>query len=131
MSSPRTTPTSPSSPRGIASADAVRLRLRAYRVMAYVAGISLLLLCTSLVLEYGFGQEWLSWVAIPHGWLYLVYLITVLLLGTAVGWSLGRMVLVAVAGTIPVMSFVAERKVTRGICEPAGTGAPAARGSPD
>ncbi|MGH4022985.1 MAG: DUF3817 domain-containing protein [Pseudonocardiaceae bacterium] len=88
-------------------------RLLAYRVMAYLTGVLLLLLVTSMVLKYGFGNDTLNWSAYAHGWMYLVYLITVMLLGTAVRWRPGRMVLVALAGTIPLMSFVAERSVTR------------------
>ena len=113
MSSPRTTPTSPDSPRATPSAESLRARLLAFRVMAYVTGVFLLLLVTSMVLEYGFGNDSLSWSAYAHGWLYMVYLVTVLLLGTATGWKPGRMVLVMLAGTVPLMSFVAERKVTR------------------
>jgi integral membrane protein len=113
MSSPRTTPTSPSSPNRIsADAGSVARRLLAYRVMAYTTGVLLLLLCTSMVLKYGFGNRVLAWSAYAHGWMYMVYLVTVLLLGTAVRWRPGRMVLVALAGTIPLMSFVAERSVT-------------------
>jgi integral membrane protein len=91
----------------------VARRLLAYRVMAYVTGVLLLLLCTSMVLKYGFGNDALNWSAYAHGWMYMVYLITVVLLGTAMRWRPGRMVLVALAGTIPLMSFVAERSVTR------------------
>lgn len=115
MSSPRTTPTSPGSPQrtGSPDRDPVARRLLAYRVMAYVTGVLLLLLVTSMVLKYGFGNEALNWSAYAHGWMYMLYLVTVVLLGTAVRWRPGRMVLVALAGTIPLMSFVAERSVTR------------------
>lgn len=114
MSSPRTTPTSPGSPSRTVGADArsVARRLLAYRVMAYVTGVLLLLLCASMVLKYGFDNHALVWSAYAHGWMYMVYLVTVVLLGTAVGWRPGRMVLVALAGTVPLMSFVAERSVT-------------------
>ena len=115
MSSPRTTPTSPSSPGATSGVDAgrVRSRLRAYRVMAWVAGISLLLLTASLVLEYGFDRDDLAWVAIPHGWLFMVYLVTVALLSAALRWTLGRTLLVMAAGTVPLVSFAVERWVTR------------------
>lgn len=113
MSSPRTTPTSPGSPRATPSPEGLRVRLLAFRVMAYVTGVFLLVLVTSMVLKYGFGNDSLSWSAYAHGWLYMVYLVTVLLLGTAVRWTPRRMVLVMLAGTLPGMSFVAERKVTR------------------
>lgn len=81
--------------------------------MAYATGVMLLLLTVSVVLHYGFGDQRLAWSGPVHGFLYIVYLVTVVLLGTAVRWRRGRMVLVALAGTIPLMSFVAERSVTR------------------
>ncbi|MGH3980033.1 MAG: DUF3817 domain-containing protein [Pseudonocardiaceae bacterium] len=81
--------------------------------MAYATGVMLLVLTISVVLHYGFGDERLTWTGPVHGFLYMVYLVTVLLLGTAVGWKPGRMLLVMLAGTIPLMSFVAERRVTR------------------
>ncbi len=118
MTSPRTTGSSPASPRATPKAErptggGLRTRLLAFRVMAWVTGVFLLLLCTSMVLRYGFGNEALTWSAYAHGWLYMIYLVTVLLLGTAVRWTPGRMVLVMLAGTVPGMSFVAERRVSR------------------
>lgn len=109
-------PTSSSSPSGTGGTDvpsALSRRLLAYRVMAYLTGVLLLLLCASMVLKYGFNRDDLNWSAYAHGWMYVVYLATVVMLGTAVRWRPGRMVLVALAGTVPLMSFVAERSVTR------------------
>lgn len=115
MSSPPTTPTSPNSPTGTDRADSRSLvgRLRAFRVFAYITGVLLLLLVTSMVLKYGFDRHDLEWAAYLHGWMYMGYLVTVVRLGTAVRWRPGRMVLVALAGTVPLMSFVAERSVVR------------------
>ncbi|MFY9806852.1 MAG: DUF3817 domain-containing protein [Pseudonocardiaceae bacterium] len=80
---------------------------------AYVTGVMLLVLTTSVVLHYGFGDTRLAWSGPVHGFLYMIYLVTTLLLGTSVRWRPTRMVLIALAGTIPLMSFVAERSVTR------------------
>ncbi|MGH3767759.1 MAG: DUF3817 domain-containing protein [Pseudonocardiaceae bacterium] len=114
MSSPRTTPTSPGSPnRTGGRADHVATRLLGYRIAAYATGVMLLVLTTSVVLHYGFGDQRLAWSGPVHGFLYMVYLVTTLLLGTSVRWRPMRMVLIALAGTIPLMSFVAERSVTR------------------
>ncbi len=114
MSSPRTTPTSPGSPKGTGGrAHQVATRLLAYRIAAYATGVMLLVLTVSVVLHYGFDDERLVWSGPVHGFLYIGYLLTTLLLGTEVRWRLKRMVLVALAGTIPLMSFVAERSVTR------------------
>ncbi|MGH4011058.1 MAG: DUF3817 domain-containing protein [Pseudonocardiaceae bacterium] len=80
---------------------------------AYATGVMLLVLTLSMVLRYGFADERLVWSGPVHGFLYMGYLVCTVLLGTTVGWRPGRMVLVALAGTIPLMSFVAERSVTR------------------
>jgi integral membrane protein len=116
MSSPRTTPTSPGSPsRTSGLSQRVAIWLVAYRIAAYATGVMLLVLTTSVVLHYGFGDERLAWSGIVHGYLYLGYLVSTVLVGSSMRWRPGRMVLVALAGTIPLMSFVAERNVTRAV----------------
>lgn len=113
MSSPRTTPTSPSSLSATSGrTNRVAALLVGYRIAAYVTGVMLLVLTTSMVLHYGFGYPRRSWIGLTHGFLYMGYLVATLLLGTSMRWRPGRMVLVALAGTIPLMSFVAERSVT-------------------
>jgi integral membrane protein len=47
----------------------------------------------------------------------MIYLVAVFDLGRRAGWPLGRMVLVMLAGTVPFVSFYAERVVTRRIRE--------------
>jgi integral membrane protein len=86
--------------------------LLAYRIAAYATGVMLLVLTTSVVLHYGFADERLTWSGPVHGFLYMGYLVATALLGTSVGWRNKRMVLVALAGMVPFMSFVAERNVT-------------------
>ena len=91
-------------------------RLKAFRVMAFVTGVVLLAGTIALILKWadvphmepGTG---LIWVA--HGWLFIVYVITVAMLGVRLRWPLPRYALVMLAGTIPTMSFVAEHFVTR------------------
>ena len=114
MSSPRTTPSSPGSlSRTGSSTDRVTARLLGYRIMAYATGVMLLVLTSSVVLHYGFDDHRLWWSGPVHGFLYMGYLVATAVLCTSVRWRPVRMVLVALAGTIPFMSFVAERSVTR------------------
>ena len=90
--------------------------LQRYRVMSWVTGTALLLLCLAMVLTYLFNTaKWSIPVVAPiHGYLFIVYLLTVVHLGMIKQrWPLTRLVLVGLAGTIPVMSFVFERKITR------------------
>jgi integral membrane protein len=49
-----------------------------------------------------------TWTAIPHGWLYMILIITAVDLGRRVRWPLTRLILIALAGTVPFLSFVAE-----------------------
>ena len=55
------------------------------------------------------------WTAIPHGWLYMVLLITAFDLGRRARWSWRRLILIALAGTVPFLSFVAERSATKDV----------------
>jgi integral membrane protein len=50
-------------------------------------------------------------VGTAHGFLFIVYLLTALDLGVRLRWPLLRLGLVMISGTIPFMSFVAERSV--------------------
>jgi integral membrane protein len=100
----------------------VRSALTRYRALAYVTGVFLLLLTLHLLLKWqqsssagiayadaeGIGR----WVPLLHGWLYLAYVIVAVDLWFRARLPIGRTVLVVLAGTIPFMSFIAERWVT-------------------
>lgn len=61
----------------------------------------------------GSTPEWLALMWTAHGWFYMGYLITAFLLAMRLRWSVGRTLAVLLAGTVPGMSFVAERWVVR------------------
>ena len=82
-----------------------------FKVMAFIVGIGLLLLVAEVILHYGFQNEALSWWPQPHGFFYLLYVAATANLGFKLRWTLGRMVLVMLAGVVPFLSFWAERKV--------------------
>jgi len=84
-----------------------------YRALAYATGVFLLLLTGNVIAKYVFDREGLgAWVAIAHGWLYLAYVIVSVDLWYRTRLPFWRTVLVVLAGTVPAMSFVAERWVT-------------------
>jgi integral membrane protein len=95
----------------------MRNALLRYRVMAYLVGTLLIVLtCVGLPLKYIYGDERVVlWTAIPHGWLYMVLLITAFDLGRRAKWGWGRLILIALAGTVPFLSFVAERSATKNV----------------
>jgi integral membrane protein len=88
--------------------------LTRYRVMAFVTGVWLVLATFVGIPVQIWGHHDMAvgfaWTA--HGYLYLVYLVATADLGLRLRWPLWRMVLVALAGTVPFCSFIAERKVT-------------------
>lgn len=88
--------------------------LTRYRVVAWVVGVWLLILVfVAMPLKYVAHNPALVEIVGPvHGFLYIVYLAVTFDLAVRSRWSAVRTVLVMLAGTIPVMSFVAERKVT-------------------
>ena len=93
----------------------MKAALLRYRVLANVVGVVLLVLVLVAVpLRYLGGREELSKTISPiHGFLYIVYLGVTLDLARRRGWSLLRTVGVMLAGTVPFLSFVVERQVTR------------------
>jgi integral membrane protein len=101
---PSSTPTLPASTRGA---------LVRYRIIAYIVGVMLLLLVfVAMPLKYfGDNPAVMNVVGPLHGFLYVVYLLFSFDLARRVRWPLTRLVLVALAGTIPFLSFYAERKV--------------------
>lgn len=89
-----------------------------FRVMAIICGVmSLLLWFGYMPGKYIFNavdnHKYLIAIPIVHGYLYMVYLITTLQLGVKARWFILRILWVMLAGTLPVASFLAERKVVK------------------
>ena len=84
-----------------------------YRVMAWIVGVLLIVLVfVAIPLQLAGHPKLVEIVGQVHGFMYIVYVIVAFLLSIRERWPLTRTVLVLLAGTIPIMSFVAERKVT-------------------
>ncbi len=105
----------------------MRNALIRYRIMAYLVGCLLVVLVlVGVPLKYLAGNDTVVlWTGIPHGWLYMLLLITAFDLGRRVGWSWRRLLLIALAGTIPFLSFVAERSATKDVRAKMAAGASA------
>jgi integral membrane protein len=86
-----------------------------YRVMAYITGVMLLLLVfVAMPIRYiGHDHGPVAVIGTGHGFLYCVYLLAAFDLALRARWTAKGTVLVLLAGTIPFLSFVAERIVTR------------------
>ncbi|MBQ1048231.1 DUF3817 domain-containing protein [Micromonospora sp. C51] len=92
----------------------MRAALTRYRVIAWVVGVVLILLVViGMPLKYGFDNPVVvETVGQAHGFLYMVYLVAAFDLSRRADWPLKRMILVMLAGTVPFVSFWAERRVS-------------------
>jgi len=80
-----------------------------YRVMAYVVGTLLVILVGGVIVSNRTIEVVLG---TAHGYLYMVLLLTIADLWRRRRFPLKAVVLVALAGTIPFLSFYAERQIT-------------------
>ena len=105
------------SPIDVDEVPGIRGALVRYRVMAYVVGILLVVLVVvGMPLKYFGGSDAVVVATgVPHGWLYMVLLITAYDLGRRVRWPWLRLLLIALAGTVPFLSFVAEHYPTKDV----------------
>jgi integral membrane protein len=104
----------------------VRKVLLSYRIMAYVVGTLLVLLFIGVLLKYLTSNgtdpqrlgEWLAmYVGVLHGFLYMVFLVTVAMLATKARWSIAFTLTTVISGLVPFMTFVAERRATAKVRE--------------
>lgn len=134
--------------------------LTPYRVMATVVGVLLIVLIlvgvplanfdgssmwgvfpsTPDLTTPGSGAhqlgEWITHtLGVAHGWLYMIFLLFAFMLSRRAEWSPGFTVVTLLAGTVPILSFWAERRATRDVRrriaaeEAAGAGASATAGT--
>src|SRR5262249_45276117 len=101
----------------------VRLNVTLYRVMAYVTGVILIVLCVFAIAQAFTNDEAIvNVIGTVHGLLYIVYLIVSYALTRRLRLPLWPTVAVLLAGTIPVMTFVVERWISHRYIEPALAG---------
>jgi integral membrane protein len=95
----------------------MRNALLRYRIMAYTVGCLLVvLMLVGVPLRYIWNDDRVVlWIGTPHGWLYMLLLVTAFDLGRRAKWSWKRLLLIALAGTVPFLSFVAERSATKDV----------------
>ena len=101
----------------------MRGTLLRYRVMATVVGVLLvILILVGVPLKYfladgSSGQELgdgiTEYLGVAHGWLYMIFLFMAFLLSRRAGWPMGFTLVTLVCGTVPILSFWAERRATQ------------------
>ena len=99
-------------PQTLAKPKQIRSALALYRVLAIVAGIALFILLVEMVMKYAFQQDNLLtryWSPV-HGVIYMAYAASVANLGIKAAWGMVRIVKNLLAGFVPVVPWIAERR---------------------
>lgn len=105
-----------------------------YRVLATVVGCSIItLVVVGIPLKYAYkvvpsfwpdfleqgasgqmlGTHINMYLGIAHGFIYMVFLLVTLMIGVSARWRTDFLVVTLVCGTIPFVSFWAERRAIR------------------
>jgi integral membrane protein len=92
--------------------------LMRFRVMAIIAGVMSLLLWfgympAKYILDNPSLIDLLTWVPIVHGYLYPIYILTAIQFAVVAQFPIKRMFGFILAGTLPVASLIAERRVVK------------------
>lgn len=134
-------PPRPKQRRFAGTVDQISGSLLFYKIFAFVTGVMLLLLVVKMVADYGFGLELYIggmtvegtsntlglypegsiqqgtavsyWVAVVHGWIYVVYLIAGFRLWYLMSWTVGRLAVIVLGGVVPFLSFIVEKRISR------------------
>jgi len=104
-------------PRALARrvGQGVPAALTRYRVLAWIVGVLLIaLVLVAVPVKYiGHVDEPVTVLGTLHGWLYFIFFVLACDLAVRARWSLKDTVLTVLAGTVPLLSFYAERVATR------------------
>lgn len=109
-------------PPGVPAYRALKLRplVLAYRTLAYITGCLIIVLCAvGIPLQVAGHPQVQQYVGEVHGFLYILYVVVAFTLSATLKLRPSRTVLVMLAGTIPVLTFIVERWMTRTYIRPA------------
>jgi integral membrane protein len=91
-----------------------------YRVMAYITGVVLVFLCfVGIPLQIAGHPAVANDVGVVHGILYIIYLVFAWILARKLQLATKPTLIMLLAGTIPIMTFIVERWITRRFINPA------------
>lgn len=95
-----------------------------YRVMAFITGVLIIVVVfAGIPLQiWGHNTVITGPVATVHGFLYIVYIVVAYMLAARLHMKPKPTVILLLAGTVPVMTFIVERWMTRQYINPALAG---------
>jgi integral membrane protein len=92
-----------------------------YRVMAYITGVLIIVVCfVGIPLQVAAHNTFIANdIGTLHGFLYIIYVVVAYILAQKLKMRLWPTILLLLAGTIPVLTFVVERWMNRTYIAPA------------
>ena len=92
-----------------------------YRVMACITGVLIIVVIfAGIPLQLAAHNTFIAGdIGTVHGYLYIIYVIVAYLLSRKLKMRMGPTILLLLAGTVPIMTFVVERWMTRTYIRPA------------
>src|ERR1700759_3897236 len=100
--------------------------VRRYRVMAYITVVLIIVVVfAGIPLQLAAHNTFIANdIGTVHGFLYIVYVIVAYLLSRKLQMRTGPTILLLLAGTVPILTFVVERWITRAFISPARAAEP-------
>jgi integral membrane protein len=86
-----------------------------FRLITLLEGLSyILLLCIAVPLKYWGGDEsWVKLLGMPHGLLFMAYIVLALLLREDYQWGIKETFIVLLASIVPFGTFYVDKKYLR------------------
>ena len=86
--------------------------LNIFRKVAFVEGVSFLLIGITMVFKYKYGILWPNYiVGMAHGVLFMLYLGLLYFVQDKYNWSIKKSILAFIASLVPFGTFIADKKV--------------------
>ena len=86
-----------------------------FRIVAFLEGVSyMLLLFIAVPIKYwGGNEQWVKLLGMPHGILFVAYIVVAYLLKDEEHWNKTEFLIVLVASVIPFGTFYVDKKFLR------------------
>ncbi|TXL57543.1 DUF3817 domain-containing protein [Aeromicrobium terrae] len=84
-------------------------------IVLVLVGVPLKYLSDDGTAAHDAGEAITTYLGIAHGWLYMIFLVMAALLARKARWTIPFTVTTLLAGTVPILTFWAERRATRAV----------------
>ncbi|HLT53737.1 MAG TPA: DUF3817 domain-containing protein [Flavobacteriaceae bacterium] len=91
--------------------------VKLFRIVALLEGVSyILLLFVAVPIKYlASNPQFVKWLGMPHGLLFIAYIILAIMIGSELKWDKRTMAYVLLASVIPFGTFFVDKKYLKNI----------------